>query len=194
MESLLRIRKIKEDLALGELAKVLTRVNEEEFKKETAEKFKKSEMHEFETEHGKEFDLRLYQMHDRYLKKLDGESAEAVSKMQGMQPDLDAARGKLSEASKQKRVVEKLKERHKIRYNEDIQKAVVKELEAANSLRNNRELMGEETDEYKKRKYVESIQDYIDTKRELEDEQFKEPDPVSEYFKKFGIPDPRKKK
>ncbi|MEQ9362636.1 MAG: hypothetical protein RIF32_00250, partial [Leptospirales bacterium] len=89
LEALLRMRRIDEERALGDLAKVMLRVNEQENVRKAAFRMLKEEMDRFDVEYKDNFDLTLWQIYDRYLNRLNAEAAGAAEKLEGIRPELE---------------------------------------------------------------------------------------------------------
>jgi len=132
LEGLLRVRRIREEQALGELARVMVRVNEHESVRERARQLLREEMTRFEQQHRDDFSIDLFQLYDRYLARLEAEDRTAARKLEEIRPELEQEMEKVMEARKGRRVVEILKERHKADWDRDRRKAEARELEEVN--------------------------------------------------------------
>lgn len=132
LEALLRMRRIDEERALGDLAKVMLRVNEQENVRKQAFRLLQEEMDRFDGEYKDNFDLTLWQIYDRYLDRLNAEAAGAAEKLEEIRPEMEREMAKVMEARRARRVVEILKERELEKYNGQLRKHERQELEEAN--------------------------------------------------------------
>ena len=117
LEALLRMRRIEEERALGKLAKVMLRVNEQEGVRTAAFRMLQEEMDRFDSEYKNNFDLSIWQMYDRYVDRLNAEASAAAKKLEAIRPELEKEMAIVMEARRKRRVVEILKERERETYN-----------------------------------------------------------------------------
>ena len=185
---------MEEDRALEQLSRVLVKVNEQQAVRDHSAQLLIEEMNYFEKKHRDDFSIDFFQMYDRYIERLQQEDRSAAKKLEEMRPDLETARGLLVEASKKKKIVEQLKERHRDRYLEEVRKAERKELEQYNLLRQNAPLTHTlyETirTEHASTPNVadeDEREDSAETKRADAEE-----DLIGQYYRNLGLPDPRK--
>lgn len=132
LEALLRMRRIEEERALGKLAKVMLRVNEQESVRTAAFRMLQEEMDRFDSEYKNNFDLSIWQMYDRYVDRLNAEASAAAKKLEAIRPELEKEMAIVMEARRKRRVVEILKERERETYNGALRKHERRELEEAN--------------------------------------------------------------
>ncbi|MCR9143945.1 MAG: flagellar export protein FliJ [bacterium] len=132
LEALLRMRRIEEERALGDLAKVMVRVNEQENVRTAAFQMLKEEMDRFDADYKENFDITLWQIYDRYLERLNAEAADAAVKLEEIRPEMETEMAKVMEARRARRIVEILKERELEKYNGQRRKHERQELEEAN--------------------------------------------------------------
>lgn len=132
LEGLLRVRRIREEQALGELAQIMMRVNEQESARNRAQALLRDEMTRFEQQHRDDFSIDLFQLYDRYLERLESEDRAAARKLEEIRPELEREMEKVMEARKGRRVVEILKERHRSEWERDRRKTEARELEEVN--------------------------------------------------------------
>lgn len=192
MEALLRLRRMEEDRALEQLSRVMLRVNEQQAIRDAAAKLLREEMNYFEQKHRDDFTIDFFKMYDLYIERLEREDRLAAEKLDGMRPDLDAARGVVIEASKKRRIVEQLRERHKERYQEEVRKAERKELDEYRMLRGASKLTQafHEAEPHQSRSTT--TMEPADEPELVEPEQHEhEDDLIAQYYKQLGIPDPR---
>lgn len=183
---------MEEDRALEQLSRVLVKVNEQQAVRDQSARMLVEEMNYFEQKHRDDFSIEFFQMYDRYIERLQQEDRSAAEKLEEMRPDLETARGKVVEASKKKRIVEQLKERHRERYLEEVRKAERKELEQYNLLRGNAELTQASNEtirtEYESARTLadDEPEESLDREREQAEE-----DLIGQYYRNLGLPDPR---
>ena len=133
LEPLLRLRKIEENRAMADLARVMQKVNEQEGIKEASARLAAEEMANFERQNREQFDTESYRPYYLYLERLDEEARQAALRLEEMQPELQKEKEKVLEARRRMRVVELLRERQKDQYDRDFQKWERKQLEEANA-------------------------------------------------------------
>lgn len=184
---------MEEDRAREVLARVLVKVNEQETRRRRAHRLYQAETETFEKKQREMFDIDLLKMYDRYLERLQSEADDALDKIEELRPELEQAREFVVERSRNRRVVEILKERKRAEYDQELRKHERKELEEYNRLQQRHILEAEEAaqekiDEDRKSR---SMEEYYDAGEEPE-QAAPEVDPIAEYFKQLGIPDPRK--
>ena len=213
LEALLRMRQIEEEKALGELAKVMLRVNEQEDVRKAAFRMLREEMDRFDSEYSEDFDLSLWQMYDRYLDRLNAEASDAAARLEEIRPELEKEMAKVMDARRRRRVVEILKERERKEYDAALRKHERRELEEANR-RSNTNVGGfgirgtyDETgfnwaagpaagpertsDAEKQRKREEQLEDVADRDGTTEPERpVTETDYVEDYFRRMGLGKP----
>jgi flagellar FliJ protein len=214
LEALLRMRRIDEERALGDLAKVMLRVNEQENVRKAAFRMLKEEMDRFDVEYKDNFDLTLWQIYDRYLNRLNAEAAGAAEKLEGIRPELEKEMAKVMEARRARRVVEILKERELKTYQGQLRKHERQELEEANRrskisvggmipgdaydtgplapfFTGPAARLGESPDAKRKREREQDRKDHVDSDGTTESEvPVPEPDHVADYFKRMGLGEP----
>ena len=185
---------MEENRALEKLSLVLVRVNQQQAVRDQSARNLTEEMDYFEKKHRDDFSIDFFQMYDRYIERLQQEDHSALKKLEEMRPDLEAARGTVIEASKKKKIVEQLKERHRERYLEEVRKAERKELEQYNLLRQSAPLTHTlyettRTDPGP----PPTLADDPDQDEFAERERDKtEEDLIGQYYRNLGLPDPRK--
>lgn len=188
LEALLRKRKIEQDQALKELAVVLAAFNEQEAKRSEAFRLLDDEKSLFEKKFREEFHLDLFQMYDKYLERLESEAIDAEYRMQEMQPALEAERQKVMIARRNKRIIELLKESQKKLHDEEQKRLARRELFEINSGIVNREgAYGQD------RPVEERKRPAPEPEPEAELPERRGDDLISEYFRRLGLDDPRKK-
>ncbi len=136
----MRVRKIKEDLALRDLAKVMIRVNEQEALKDQAVRLLSDEMNTFESRYRDEFAIDLFQMYDLYLERLNSEADTARARLEEIRPELEKERAKLLEARRNLRIVEILKENYRKRYDYELRRHEKKQMDEANMRRGEKKI------------------------------------------------------
>lgn len=182
------MRKMEQDRALKELSLVLARYNEFDSNRTEASRLLQEETNLFEKKYREEFELDLFQMYDKYLERLEAEVADAVQKMEDMRPELDREREKVMLARRNKRIIELLKERYKKTYDASVRKAERDELFEINATRVAMEAQyGESRTVEERRRPVEEPDSEMEPEKRTDDI-------LSDYFRKFGIDDPRKKR
>lgn len=187
------MRKMEEDRAREVLARVLVKVNEQETRRRRARRLYQTETDLFEKTQREAFDIDLFRMYDRYLERLLSEVDEAGDRIEELRPDLEQAREFVVERSRNRRVVEILKERKRAEYDQEVRKKERKELEEYNRLQQRKPLVEEPTEKEKLDEDWKSRSPEDDYDIGEEPEQAAgEVDPIAEYFKQLGIPDPRK--
>lgn len=132
LEALLRMRRIEEEKALGELARVMLRVNEQKSVQAETARMLREEMDRFDSEYKESFDLELWKIYDRYVDRLNAEAEVAAEKLEEIRPEMEAEMAKVMEARRQRRIVELLKERARDEYDAERRKNERRELEEAN--------------------------------------------------------------
>lgn len=189
---MLRIRKIEEEKAMGELARVIRRVNVHEQNREKAIGARQSEMQNFSEKYRDDFRVDLYQIYDNYLERLDSEINQAKKGIESLQPELEKEQEKVKKARIKKRVLELVKEREVKKYQHELQKYQRKELAEINYLRTTNQHTGESSEnkiysgmEDKDRENDEEIE--IESSGSSDDKSDKERDPVQEYLKQHGL-------
>ncbi|MDH5655933.1 MAG: flagellar export protein FliJ [Spirochaetia bacterium] len=195
LDPLLRVRKIEENQALAGLAKVLTRVNEVEEIKADSKKNINEEIGQFSKKKKDEISFEDRRMYYRYLDRLDSQILEAERKLGEMKPEVDQEQAKVVDARRKYRVVELLKERQKERYDYDVKKQEKKDLDELRMMAGS---VGEKQKGFirfdEKIKYESEAYD-LEEEFEFDDSiKTEKGDVVSEYFKKYGMEDPGKKK
>lgn len=215
LEALLRLRRIEEERTLGDLAKVMLRVNEQENVRKAAFQMLREEMDRFDGEYKENFDLTLWQIYDRYLNRLNAEASTAAGKLEEIRPELEKEMAKVMEARRARRVVEILKERELETYNGQLRRHERQELEEANR-RSKINVggsiagatyetgpfapifggpaagLGDSPDSRKSERELERDRaDHTDTDGTTESEvPTPEPDHVADYFKRMGLGEP----
>ncbi len=199
LDPLLRVRKIEENRALAELAKVMLRVNAQESARTEAMRLFEEEIDRFEREQrdNPRFDLTTWQIYDRYLERLDNEAVEAAKKLEEIRPEMEAEMAKVMEARRQRRVVEIIKERARAEYDKEYRKAERRELEELNRRRNvgifRDELTQDDTERRSTTAAPERGEFFDPDEYHGIDEPTtpgKDRDYVSEYFEKMGLDKP----
>lgn len=186
------MRRREENAALAGLARVMTRYNEQEGLKRRAEELFEEETESFSRRHREEFSIDLFKTYNLYLERLEAEALTAAEKLEGIRPELEVEQGKVREARVRRRVIELLRERRKKEHDELVRKAERRDIEETN--RNKLKITLETHDEtrWKSRIPVEEVMD--DDDGELQEKPGGESDLISDYFEKFGMEDPRKKR
>ncbi|HMU83577.1 MAG: hypothetical protein K1X70_17730 [Leptospirales bacterium] len=186
---MLKKRQIEQDLALKKLSVVLARYNKQEAARREAFELLKEETNLFEKKYREEFELDLFQTYDRYLERLEANAADAARKMEEMQPELAAERELVMIARRNTRIIEKLKEHYKKDYEKENQLLEKEELFELNSrIAGMEEQHGESGIIEERRKPPEEP----DSEDEFPEDTAA--DLVSEYFRRLGLQDPRKKR
>jgi flagellar protein FliJ len=204
LEPLLRVRRMQEERALGELARVMRRVNEQEAVRDQARRSVEEEMGRFEARYREQFQIDLYQIYDRYLERLQTEAAEAGKRLEAMRPEVEQEMAKAMEARRGRRIVEIIKERKKTEYDRARRKAEAKELEEINRMRrdveraraeNSADFSGGNYADAKHRQPVSATEaDELYTGDDGIDEPeqpAEKPDYVSDYFDRMGLKKPK---
>lgn len=202
LEPLERLRKIEENRAMADLARVMQKVNEQESIKEASARLAHEEMDHFERSSRETFDIEQYNLYYRYLERLEREAEMAAAKLEEMQPELQAEKEKVLEARRRLRVVELLRERKKEEYDREFQKWERKQLEEANQRAPGiGAAVPAETQEsqygvlarkrWRDEEPLEEDGDDLSAELDEEDEP-EELDAVAEYYKNLGMEDPRK--
>jgi len=186
LEGLLKKRKMEQDQAIRELSVVLARYNEQESTRQEAFRLLREETGLFEKRYREEFELDLFQMYDKYLERLEAEAADAERKMENMKPELDREREKVMIARRNKRIIEMLKERYKKQYDQELGRLEKKELFEINSSKAAQEMKYGQSGTTEERRRPVKEPDV-----EMEYTEKQPDDPLSEYFRKHGIKDPR---
>ncbi|MBX7058406.1 MAG: flagellar FliJ family protein [Leptospirales bacterium] len=191
------MRRRKEEEALGQLARVMLRVNVQQSARDQAARLVREEMDRFEGEYQERFDIDLFKIYDRYIERLENEERVAVRKLDEIRPELEAEMQKVMEARKQRRIVELLKERQYAQYKQDLRRMEKRELDEANRLRNRSPLIAEDGNESRIRRKPkpaaapEPLGEGIDPKDLVEPEQPQPPrDYVQEYLRQRGLDRP----
>lgn len=196
LEPLLRLRKIEENRAMADLARVMQKVNEQEGIKEASARLAAEEMANFERQNREQFDTESYRPYYLYLERLDEEARQAALRLEEMQPELQKEKEKVLEARRRMRVVELLRERQKDQYDRDFQKWERKQLEEANARQTPGALDTQESPYgilAKRWGDEESLdEDGDDLSLDDEEQEKEEIDYIAEYYKSLGIDDPRK--
>ena len=198
MAALLRLRKLQENRALGELSRVLQRYNEQEDRIQEARRLVEQEENDlFRT--GQQYqNFHLIQSHSRYLDRLEDQMRRATQKMEEIRPELEAEQKKVTDAARQRRVVEMLEEKYRERYDYERRKEERKQLEEQNAIRKGLPGFEEEspgdddTEQYTDRQ--EDPGDAELSSRNEEGRPEKKSDAISDYFESLGMEDPRKKR
>ena len=133
LESVLNIRKKKEDENLKSLAEVVGKINQ--FKKDikSNEDAIESQNNAFTAYLQKEASLDQYTIHQRFLNRLQIENEEFHNKINEESENYEKARIEYIEASKQKKILEILKEKKLRLHNEQIIKEEIMEQEEFNN-------------------------------------------------------------
>lgn len=201
LEPLERLRKIEENRAMADLARVMQKVNEQEAIKDASARLAREEMDLFERTSRERFDIEQYNLYYRYLERLDEEARQAALRLEEMQPELQAEKEKVLEARRRLRVVELLRERRKEEYDRDFQKWERKQLEEANAripvggaaaADQQESLYGSlAPKKWRDEESLEEDGDLIQSD-ESEEHEPEELDAVAEYYKSLGMEDPRR--
>lgn len=179
-----------EERALGELARILVRVNEQERNRDQAKTLLQTEMNDFERRYRDEFQIDLYVVYDRYLERLTEESKQASRKLEEMRPDLEREKEKVMEARRQRRIVELLKEKKKADYDREMRKWERKEIEEVNRHQRTRGFWAGLKDESgpERAKHTERDRESADdVLEEAESRSERERDPVADYLERMGL-------
>lgn len=193
LESLKKVRKFQEDMALRDLARVMMRVNEQEGIKEKAFRLLGAEMDTFETKYRTEFQIDLFQMYDLYLERLNTEARAAQARLEEIRPELEAERAKVIEARKKLRIVELLKERYKERYDYELRRHEKKIIDEAN-MRTKQKIEEAEVRHAPVRRPEPDIEPDEQDLEIPSGETDKKKDAIGEYYDRMGLEDPREKK
>lgn len=204
LEPLLRVRRMQEERALGELARVMRRVNEQESVRDQARRNVEEEMARFEARYREEFQIDLYQIYDRYLERLQTEAAEAGKRLEAMRPEVEQEMAKAMEARRGRRIVEIIKERKKAEYDHARRKAEAKELDEMNRLRRDVErARAENSVNFSGGSYADAQHRQPVTATEADElysgdsgidepeQPAEKPDHVSDYFDRMGLKKPK---
>ena len=193
LEGLLRLRRIQEEKALGDMARVLVRVNEQEQMRNLAEKLVADEMNTFEKKYSDEFSIELFQMYDRYLERLESEAGEAAERLEQIRPELEKEKEKVLAARRNRRVVELLKEKSRAEYDREMRKWERRELLEINRLqRSKTSPLGalHEQQSTKKRTAESEQPDFEDMDLREPEQPPPEVDHIAEYFERMGLGKP----
>lgn len=191
---------MEENRAISELSHVLLRYNEHADHLKRAELELEEEFDEREkVPRGAAFDPELYRMHNRYIERLDSEKRNARSRLDEIRPELEIEQGKVTEARRNRRVVELLKEKRKAEYDHQLKKLERKELEESAILRGQESGrffagpggMDETGAEFGIAERGKPAEDLYAGESELPEEKR---DYVEEYFERMGMEHPGKKK
>ena len=190
---------MEEERAMGDLARVIAKLNIEESGHKKALATRKAQMDEFARQHSDHFQIDLYQIYDRYIERLDMQARASLKNIEKLQPELKIEQEKLKKARVKKRVIELLKEKKYNLYKKELEKADLKEIEEINTMRKANIKNTGGSSEYRSYKGFEIRHSESDD----EDETFedtegaeldeKKRDAVDEYFEQFGIERPGKK-
>ena len=144
LEALLRVRHIKEQQALGSLAKVLASYNVHQKEIISKRQEIQASMQDY-TERSKEAKgseessnalsastIESKQIWDQYFRRLDRQIEESQSKAQVLRPELERERNKVQAVRRERRVLELLKEKEKAEYLRKMQRKERKELAELN--------------------------------------------------------------
>ncbi len=182
------MRKLDENKALAELAKVMIKVNEQEAVKDQSARLLRAEKEHFETKHRDDFNIDFFKMYDLYIERLEEEAVTAQKNLDEIKPELEESKAAVMEARRKRRVVELLKERRKAEYDYALKKYEQKQMEEANLFSSGRpSFFAETVDETQWTGHVESPEDDDDAELERE----REIDAIAEYYQSLGLQDPR---
>ncbi len=134
LETLLHLRERREHLAVGELAKVMVRYNELQSARLDSERQLNEEMVSLEQSKQVQFDIDSYRMHHLYIDRLEAEQRTAIEHQEAMLPELEKEQAKVTEARREKRIVEILKEKKKQEFDEKLRKNERKAIEESNRM------------------------------------------------------------
>ena len=117
LEALLRVRRQARDAQQRVVAEVVRRVKQQEAQIRRTNEVLRTEVEALRTsQHRDHLDLAELQGHRSYMGRLHRELREAAERLSEAESVLDQERAKLAEASKQHKVIEKLKEKQYARY------------------------------------------------------------------------------
>ena len=128
LETVLKLRRLAEDekqRAVGGLLSEIHDRQQEAVELDLAVRAAGSELKE-RNQAGR-IDLSWTGNYQSYVSHLRAGIAERIDMVAKLQPRLTAARGELAEAAKQRKILEKLKERRKLRYDDEIERAETRE-------------------------------------------------------------------
>lgn len=137
LSPVLRLRRLQEKQALGELAKVLVEHNTHQLRIQNA-KLQLNGGSDDKDDINDKMDnsyIEKYQMRSRYGKRLEGEIFEAEKKMEALRPQLEEEQAKVRVVRRKKRVMELLEEKEKAEHKRKMQKIERKELLEINQTR-----------------------------------------------------------
>jgi flagellar FliJ protein len=127
-EKLLRVRAFAEDGAKEELGRQIGALQEIEYRIAENERLREeAAKNRFSRDHSI-FDIDTY---DFYIMRLDHEKAVFIKQAEEQQKKVDEAREKYIEASREKKIIDKLKEKRFKEYRREAQKAEEAETDAA---------------------------------------------------------------
>lgn len=199
------MRNIEENRAMADLARVMVRVNEQEKVKDDSARLARAEMAYFEKQHRDDFSIDFFKMYDLYIDRLNEETRIADERLEEMRPEMEEVRGKALEASRQRRIVELLRERHLERHKEEARRAERKALtdqqimaqsggpfSATTSGALDLTEFTHEAIQHQPRPTAKRAESEDDEQAGLEDTQHqREEDALADYYRQLGIPDPR---
>lgn len=182
---------------------MLVRYNEHENQRRHAE----SQLQELDDYGKKGFDPEMSRMHNLYADRLKGEVEMARQRVEEMRPEMEEQQGRVLEARRKRRIVELIKERQKENYDREQKRLERKELDEARIMKSALDYddrMQSGVSEYDRR------DQWSDTKGDTtfsstdsgDDDEYheehagsgrNESDAITDYFKKIGMDDPRKK-
>ncbi len=136
LQALLQLRRMQEDAALGDLAKLTTQYNQEHMKALEKEKLlregPKPDHHSGGADRPRRLDLSEKTMWSRYYRLLQTQLRESQKKLAQISPMLEKEKGKLLEARRKRKVLELLREKQQAQYQLQIRKEQKKELAEIN--------------------------------------------------------------
>lgn len=169
---------------MADLAKVMLRVNEAEEKRQEAQRQYHSEMDTFDKLHRENFSIDLFQMYDKYMERLSAVTVEAEKRLHDLKPDVDKQMTVVLDKRKNRRIVEKLKERAQERHKEAMNRLERKELEEYRLIKRKDDLQEEEFGTPKEPRIVEQDTEEFVPRKQIDDA-------LADYFKSIGQSDPR---
>jgi flagellar FliJ protein len=127
-EKLLRIRDFAEDEAKAALGRQIGALNEIEYRIAETERLREEAAEKRFTKGNSIVDIDTYNF---YIMRLDHEKAALLRDAEEQQKKVDEARAQYIEASREKKIIDKLKEKRLKEYKREIQKAEEAEIDAA---------------------------------------------------------------
>lgn len=181
LEALLKLRTIEEEKAIQELGVIQNKINIAKNKVKELEIQYQQEMEKY-TKYANMGSYSLfYQSFERFLNRIEDLKKQTEIFIESLQPELEEKRKKLVEAQKNKKILEKLKEKRWNEYKKELMNFEKKELFELNQKNINKMEQSYE--------YLEEAEEILDptTEESSEDYKSRKEREYREYFKKTGI-------